>query len=491
MILDFKDRREEIRIIDYFHWATKYSLMSDSNLHWHRIWLKYLGQKYPDLYYFWIFYPREYGDRFRILKTDGVYLKLCPIEYPTTANFAKEVFDLSGFEKQYKGVADVLFLNTPQLALPLVNFLASRGQFPIPITYTHYASSFETMKQTYGEFYGPALSLYSSYFISCRNFANSEYAIHLYLENLKDYLPEFLRPSVKFLREKFEKLPMAPDWREHEEARPRADLVKEDPPILIWNYRLDKYEDARNFFRTFKILLDSGLEFRLFLSSLANLYGKTIELDQIPEKYLIWERELPYHRYLEMLWRGSIIIGPHIGLNPWSLSFLDGIFTENIPLHRAGGFYPEMLGAFDSEVYTFSSLKTDFPAKLKHLLRNIDLYREKAKKISEGMRKMYDWNHLIDYYHGAFQWAFSQIRLDKKTEFIDNFLTPEWLKKFEVGIYWKDLHRDYIGYQRSFTLFKTLLKKALNLEEDLSQEESFLYFRGMRKDRQRSLDSFG
>lgn len=459
----------QIRVFDYLHFSSVSGLQGDSNLWFHKQLYDYLFKFYPDTYHFYLTYPISTENKEFMEKLFNYpNVTLLPIKYETTSGLSRGWFDLEGIKANRKlfDIIDVLFCNTIETTVNLLSYIQSLGFYSSVFSYTHWTPGMVSepadayyKKKSYGG-YPTELKYILNYMSAHLNGCNSTYGRNIILNDLKDCITS---PKIQnYLEKTLKPIYLTTDKNEFMNREHPEKPFRE--PIIIFNSRKSEYTGYPFFMKAIKrfIKLHPKLKFKIVMTSPS---GKQQTLSYpLPNEYIAHDGELNREDYIKYLLWSDICIGAHDGQNQWSLSFLDGMMTNNIPLYRKNVFFDEM---FSSTIYSFYN-EDSFISKLHDILTNLDDYKQENKKIHEHFLKNWSWENLIHEWHNSFKYCYDQIESMTTSKKLDQnlFNDPITFKKIM-----KILN---IGNQRGLTHYKKLLMKKYNLKDDITSNRIIL-----------------
>ncbi len=205
---------------------------------------------------------------------------------------------------------------------------------------------------------------------------------------------EWFHPkAVEQLRQRLVVLPPGVDVRELLEGRrPR-------PPgrvrILV-NHRLLKYTGVRALLTdTLPQLWTQRQDFEVRATNPSHIRLPRLLTDKSWLRVETLSREL----YVQTLWECDIVLAPHRAAH-WSMSALEAICAETVPLMNAESFFSEMMEPILGVLSPAKRRHIEqrwfyFRAKcvrrLSNLIDNIDDEREIAREVARRAREIYDW----------------------------------------------------------------------------------------------------
>lgn len=459
----------QIRVLNYLHISTS-NLSKDSNFLLHRFIFKYLFKHYPDNFHFYLTYPA--GEEAIMRKFLGKYkhITFVPIKYYSTNAFFRNALDwnsLSNISKDY----DMIWNNTPEIAFELLSFSISKGIYCGIMNYAHWYPEiingpiFANYLSHQPEKYCMEMKYYHNFLLSQDNYMNSMHGKKAIMKGFEKVIGE----NSEKLKDRLNPLYITVDHEELLELKNEKVEVP-DCPVLIFNHRHQVYTGFTEFMQSIKeiIKIRPNLNFKIFISDSGNMDLR--DKFQIPEGYILDLENKGFQDYVKILWNlKGIQIGSHTGINQWSMAFMDGMFTNNIPFYRKGIFFDEMFKGMENiNPYNFKNEK-EFTEKLIFLLENFDEYNKRVGEFYNHFLNNWTWDKLIHPWANALFKVYEQCRTYKNSEKINTieFETPlKWSKAKEIL---------NISDQRPTNQYRKTLKDKYNLKEDINNSEIILY----------------
>jgi hypothetical protein len=489
---------EQLRILDYMHYASA-SLRSDSNFYTQHQIIKYLNKHYPDYYHFYLTYPKSSeNDAFIHQKFLGVdNVTLIGLRYNTTNAFYRDEVDIETLNNELKEDVDLLYCNTPEVTLKLLSFLQSKGNYVNAVTYSNWLPNMveEPMllyyKDTsYGK-YAIRLKYLINYLATTANFTHSEHSKKILIDSYK-----FIdSPSFKnYVTKSFKVLNITCDIESKNSYKYRDEkLVKlerkakdNEEIIILFNYRHNDFTGFPFFMKNIKEFIKKHSEFNIKIA-LTSVRNDLSAKYNIEDKYFINKENLNYEDYVKLLYKSDIIIGAHTSENMWSLAFIDGLMSYNIPIYRTRIFFDELMKDINTNSELTFNTDIEFQGSLFKVCSNLDYYRKIARKISNKILKYWTWDTKIHDFHKALQTYAKQKSFnlsDERKAEIEKYL------KDTNHIFWKSLKNAMsMGEQRPLNIYRKVIKNNLQLRDDMKSEKSILIKKDakVKLDRQKSL----
>jgi len=396
-----------IKILDYFHYSNQ-DIESDSNFYFHKKLISYLSQ--DKNLHIYLTCPKEHSKIFyKTFDYDNV--EIVPIEYVATAMWQRNWLDYHGLRDELgKTIIDIAFVNTPELAIDVVSALSYYSK-PRLITYTHW------VPETEGSLgpYSPAEKfLYlGAYSIAHYNCFNSKYGIELIYNHLKNYISDnmykmFMQRAV----------PIAPYLEDDLINYKLEQNIYHDKnmPVAIFNHRISEYTGYLFLFDLLEYYDKHYnepfiLQFSKFADINTMVKGKTLsKLDlkniQISDFKINTRKD-----YYDALLSSDIAFGFHNGKSQWSMSFMDALLADNIPLFRDKFFFKEI---FDNYPLNLSDLRitnnkiSDTAMKLNYIIKNINEFKNNYK-FKDFILSKYNSNIISEKYRQLFYNVYNTI----------------------------------------------------------------------------------
>jgi hypothetical protein len=271
-------------------------------------------------------------------------ITLIPLEIPPRTHGGDFAFHPAQLYSRFdfrKYDIDVLFLNQPETAVALLNFLNRQTFHLLPaVSYVHWFDTRRpsTPKQTshFPAILGALSGMAVSTFVGC----NSVHGRDGILEQATRWLST---RAVADLREKIRVLPPPVSAQEIARKKPlrRAAWHRKGPKrpaSLLVNHRILKYTGVRQLIehslprlwrvrKDFKVLVTNPTRVRIPGSLL-----------RVP---WVEHRTLAPQDYARRLWDSDIVLAPHRATH-WSISTLEAVCAECLPVCNQEGFFPEM-----------------------------------------------------------------------------------------------------------------------------------------------------
>jgi hypothetical protein len=313
-------------------------------------------------------------------------------------------FDLRRFD------VDVLFLNQPETAPAFLQFFNRQTFHNVPaVSYVHW---FDTRRPSTPKqmLHRPALlGALSGMMVSTLVGCNSTYGRDLIIKQATQWFNE---DAMASLSQRFRILPPAVDVEEI--LRGRAAKRRRRSKQILVNHRLLKYTGVRTLLtdtlpslwarrQDFSVLITNPTRVRLprTLTNVPWLRVKTLERSE----------------YIKSLWESDIVIAPHRNAH-WSMSTLEAISAECIPLMNRESFFGEMIEPlmrsmsvrekeYIEERWFF--YRGSIISQLSALLDNLEKERSLIKKVAKNARSIYESNRLAHIWRQVFREAESEI----------------------------------------------------------------------------------
>lgn len=461
----------QIRIFDYLHVSAR-RLMSDSNFFVHRNVFKYINKYYPGRFFFYTTYDAsvENDKTMQNLAKQHGNIQPVPIRVYSTNGFFRNALDWENLSK-YAPDIDIIWNNTPEIQFELLSFYISKGNYVPSITYSHWFPGlidppiFANYQKHQDEAMCIRAKYFYNYFLAHRDYNNSRWGTALIRDGFKN-LPD---PGWNAkITDRIRPLYLSVDHEEIDQFKPEK-MEKFDVPVIVFNHRHNVYTGFTFFMKAVKKIIDirPQLKFKILLTSVGE--NDRSEKHEIPEEYFLNKETLPYPKYCEYLWKSHIQIGAHTGDNQWSMSFLDGMFANLVPLYRRGHFFDEMFEGMDmGRAYSFAS-DEEFIERLIFMLENYKYFEEKNHNIYNHFRENWTWDTLIHDWVRAFVDCYDQqhvVSSDKLLKLdLDDF-PMDWNKVKGIIA---------VSDQRNTCTYRKAIKETMPVREDMTNPKIVFY----------------
>lgn len=244
---------------------------------------------------------------------------------------------------------------------------------------------------------------YASMMAADRIFFNSQY----HLENFFAALPPFLRhypeynelDTVMILREKSVVLPVGVNLRRLDPPLPAGEL--DDPPLVLWNQRLEYDKNPEGFISVLVSLAAEGIPFRVALCG--ERFGKPAERWEMGVAELgdrvIHNGYADDDLYRRLLWQSTLTVST-AGHEYFGISILEAIYCHTFPLLPERLSYPELIppGFHPDCLYRG---RRDLLERLRWALTDPAAARDVAGRLASSVAQ-YDWSSLASRYDAVF-----------------------------------------------------------------------------------------
>jgi glycosyltransferase involved in cell wall biosynthesis len=244
---------------------------------------------------------------------------------------------------------------------------------------------------------------YASMMAADRIFFNS----HYHLENFFAALPPFLRhypeynelDTVMILRQKSVVLPVGVNLRRLDPPLPAGEL--EDPPLVLWNQRLEYDKNPEGFISVLVSLAAEGIPFRVALCG--ERFGKPAERWEMGVAELgdrvIHNGYADDDLYRRLLWQSTLTVST-AGHEYFGISILEAIYCHTFPLLPERLSYPELIppGFHPDCLYRG---RRDLLERLRWALTDPAAARDVAGRLASSVAQ-YDWSSLASRYDAVF-----------------------------------------------------------------------------------------
>lgn len=399
----------------------------------------------------------------------GGDFQFCPVRLSQSFDFRR--FDV-----------DLLFLNQPEAAPAFLHFFNRQTFHNVPaVSYVHWFDTRRpsTPKET---LHHPALlGALAGMMVSERVGCNSAYGRDIVLEQAKRWFNE---DATQRLAQRLTLLPPGIIAGEIEGARllPEA---RQCPQILV-NHRLLKYTGVRSLLsHTFPRLWEQRRDFSVLVTNptRVRLPG---EITRAP---WLEVRTLSRPEYLRQLWQSAIVVAPHRACH-WSISTLEAICAECIPLMNKESFFPEMMRPLLTSLSApeqdhigahWFYFRGSLLSRLNAVLDNLPHEHELVSRVAAIARRTYDWSCLAPKWRQVFKEAETRIPVISEENpsmrrIIDLVQERHSLSKAEIlnHLRWAPKQRAL-----SWTAFRKRLK--LLAHEDPERPDSVFHFNSHSK----------
>jgi glycosyltransferase involved in cell wall biosynthesis len=291
---------------------------------------------------------------------------------------------------------DILFLNQPETAPAFLQFFNRQMFHNVPaVSYVHWFDIRRpsTPKQ---RLHLPALLAgLSGMIVSSAVGCNSS---HGRSQILKQAAHWFKPEAIDDLRGRMRILPPPVDARQ---LRPRTAKPPRRLVQILVNHRLLKYTGVRNLLtNVFPQLWNSRRDFRVVATnpSRVRLPGTITDAPWLTMKTL----DRP--KYVRLLWQSDIVVAPHRSTH-WSVSTLEAICADCVPLMNSESFFREMFepilralptSSRDHVLKRWFYFRGNVVNRLNGLIENIEEERKLARLVGRHARRAYDWDTWTD-----------------------------------------------------------------------------------------------
>jgi glycosyltransferase involved in cell wall biosynthesis len=208
----------------------------------------------------------------------------------------------------------------------------------------------------------------------------------------------FREDVVELLRGRIRILTTGVDVNEHMSNHTGRRKHRERAQILV-NHRLLKYTGVRALLTdVFPELWRRRKDFQVVVTNPTRVRLPGV-LTKVPWLKL---ETLPRPDYIRSLWDSDIVVAPHRATY-WSMSTMEAICAECVPLMNRESFFAEMLAAPMSRLSAADKdhieqrwffFRGSIVDRLSDLLDNLGKERRIAKRLSQHARQIYDWDAL-------------------------------------------------------------------------------------------------
>lgn len=287
---------------------------------------------------------------------------------------------------------DLLFINQPETAPAFLHFFNKEMFYNVPaVSYVHW---FDTRgphrpKQTVNR--PVLLGALSGMMVSSAVGCNSIYGRDQILQYAGHWFNE---EAINSLKQRFRILPPAVDVAEVECGRMNQNRRQSNR--IIVNHRLLMYTGVRTLLtkalpelwkrrQDFSVLVTNPSHVRL-PGAITNVPWLTVG-------------ELSRESYFRKLWESDIVVAPHRATH-WSISTLEALCAECVPLMSKESFFGEMIGPLITGMSAQEKkhiearwffYRGSIVNRLSELLDNLDEERNIVRRVAERTRCTYDW----------------------------------------------------------------------------------------------------
>ena len=297
------------------------------------------------------------------------------------------VLDLKSIE------IDVLFLNQPEISAAFLQFFNKHTFHSIPaVSYTHW---FDVRRRPTLKNVGwrPDLLSHGAGLLSCSiNGVNS----HFGEESVIRWMSQYVKDSeLAKLKSRFRIIPPGIDSGELLQSQSSCKHTDGKNRVLI-NHRVLEYTGVRQLLQSkLSKIWDRRRDFKVVVTnpSRARVPGELLSQE--------WIECGPFNRedYISEMWRSDIVVSPHRSTH-WSISTLEAIGCECVPLMTCESFFEELMRPVmqaipdDHREYAQSRwfyYRHALAPKLERLLDDFSRDKEIVVKAAATARDHYDW----------------------------------------------------------------------------------------------------
>ncbi len=320
----------------------------------------------------------------------GGDFQFCPVRL-------SRVFDLRRYD------VDLLFLNQPETAPAMLNFFNRQTFHNVPaVSYVHWFDTRRpsTPKETlhHPSLLGALAGMTVSDVVGC----NSAYGRKQIVDQAARWFHE---GAIGALSERIRLLPPGVDVREIEAAR--STRARRRRPRILVNHRLMKYTGVRSLLTdVFPKLWEQRRDFSVLVTNPSRVRLPST-ITRVP---WLTVKTLTRSEYLRQLWESDIVVAPHRACH-WSISTLEAICAECVPLMNRESFFPEMMKPLleSLPVSTRKHVEAQWfyfrgslVARLSDLLDELPREREVTQLLARQARHNYDWSVLVPAWRQVF-----------------------------------------------------------------------------------------
>lgn len=309
------------------------------------------------------------------------------------------MFDFRRFD------VDVLFLNQTETVPAFLQFFNRQTFHNVPaVSYVHWFDTRRPSTPKYLHHTPALLAALSGMVVSEAVACNSAFGRDLILKEAAKW---FNSDVLLGLRDRLRILPPGVDVPE---LTARRAFLPGNLNRLLVNHRLLKYTGVRNLLtHVLPKLWSRRQDFEVLVTnpSRVRLPG------QITQAPWLQVKTLARLDYIDALWATDIVVAPHRATH-WSMSTLEAICAECIPVMNSESFFPEMLspvlaclpGSIRRHVEArWFYFRQTVVRRIEDVLDNISEEREIARLVGQRAREIYDWRNWTDrwleFFHDA------------------------------------------------------------------------------------------
>ncbi len=225
---------------------------------------------------------------------------------------------------------------------------------------------------------------------------NSRFQYEKFFRDLNEFLkmmPDFrLKRVPERIRKKSKVMYLGVDLGFFESFQ--RDIDK-GPPVILWNHRWEFDKQPEKFFAALEMVERSGIDFRVIVA------GENFQVK--PKAFLAAKRRFARkiihfgfadsrEDYAHLLMKSDVVVSTAIQEN-FGISVVEAGYCGAWPLLPRGLSYPELIPARYHQDHLYSNFD-DLVVKLKKILRNGGLRRERRKALSRALFR-FDWSKMI------------------------------------------------------------------------------------------------
>jgi glycosyltransferase involved in cell wall biosynthesis len=283
-----------MRIFDYLHYSSDAGLLTDSNFWFHYHLYKYLFEKYPDQYHFYLTIPKVQNDILiarKYFNFDNV--TLIPIDYSWSSATGRYWFDQKGIHEQRDkfDVFDFLFCNTVEIMPGLMSYFLTKGYYCVAMNYCHWTPGLisDPLRASYEDEKGayiPEARFFVSIYLSALTCCNSYWGKKIIMNDIDMFLNDKTRNEIE---SKLMPLYLTVDKNEFLSKRYYENQRTDKTPIIIFNNRKSEYTGATEFVKAIQkfIKLYPDIKFKILFTQVGGKEMTKREHREIPEKYIL------------------------------------------------------------------------------------------------------------------------------------------------------------------------------------------------------------
>lgn len=399
-----------LRVLTQINYSAGENVEADSGLRFIEGVLKALARQAPNLH-FYVLIPVDGADLWHEAldhpRITPVELELAPRLHGGDFRFEpRELytqFDFRRFD------IDVLFANQPETTVPMLQFLNRQTFHNIrAVSYLHWLDRRRPSTPKEGLQDPSLLAAVSGLLVSTSSACNSEFGKKKILDEAARWFRDDL---VNELEKRLVVLP--PGFESAELLKHRAESATGVVKILI-NHRVLRYTGVRDVVtRDLPRLWQMRKDFHVTLTNPSKVRLPR-EITDVPWMTV---ETLNREEYLRGLWTHDLVIAPHRATH-WSISTLEAMAAECVPLMNQESFFPEMMAPVLQRVSVnereaiskrWFYYRGNFLPRLCQLMDDLEVEKKRARSIAQRVRSVYTWDNQVPVWLELFRQADDQI----------------------------------------------------------------------------------